>query len=201
MSDASSRGRQRPARRGPRRVTAEYLERAGLHYLERYATSTANFRRVLMRKVERAARFYGDDPAAGAAMVEALVARYLAAGLLDDRAYAEGRARSLHGRGESARSIRGKLLQKGVAADDIETALSTIVEEEGAEDREGLDMRAACAFARRRRIGPYRVRSPGPEQREKDLAALGRAGFDYDIARKVVEAESIETLEADATRR
>ena len=39
--------------------TLENLERAALRYLERYASSRANLRRVLMRRVLRAAR--GDE--------------------------------------------------------------------------------------------------------------------------------------------
>ena len=87
----------RPAKK-PRKVTADSLERAALHYLERYATSAANLRRILMRRVLRSAEAHGTDPADGKVLVDALVTRYRKAGLLDDAAYARMRAESLHRR-------------------------------------------------------------------------------------------------------
>ena len=57
---------QPPARKPPRRVTAQYLENAALHYLQRFASSSASLRRVLMRKVDRSAQAHGTDPAEGA---------------------------------------------------------------------------------------------------------------------------------------
>src|SRR5260370_17156146 len=85
--DAEPR-RKPPKRRLPRQATASYLENAALHYLERFSSSTANLRRVLMRKVARSARTHGTDPAEGAGLVEAIIVRYLQSGLLDDAAYA-----------------------------------------------------------------------------------------------------------------
>ena len=40
-------------RKPPRKATAASLENAALYYLERFATSSENLRRVLMRRVER----------------------------------------------------------------------------------------------------------------------------------------------------
>jgi len=49
--------------------------------------------------------------------------------------------------------------------------------------------------ARRRRLGPYRMPEVRAERRDKDLAALARAGFDYDTARRVIEAETLDDLD------
>lgn len=110
-------------------VTAQYLENAALYYLQRFASSSANLRRVLMGKVERSARAHGTDREEGAALVEALIERYLRSGLLDDKAYAEAKAASLHRRGTSTRGIRGKLALKGLETDHIDAALETVDEE------------------------------------------------------------------------
>src|SRR5262250_3391175 len=83
------------ARRGPPPVTAERLEASALYYLQRFASSAENLRRVLERRVDRSARQHGTDRAAGRALVDALVQRLQAAGLLDDRFYAEAKAASL----------------------------------------------------------------------------------------------------------
>jgi regulatory protein len=177
------------ARRGPRPATPERLARAALHYLGRYASSAENLRRLLMRRVHRSASAHGTDPDEGRIAVDQIIARYRDAGLLDDTAYAEMRARTLHRRGASRRLIRARLAGKGVGSDDIARAL------EGLDaDTPAPDLTAACNYARRRRIGPWR-RDDRSAYRERDLAALGRQGFSMDIARRVVDAADSETLE------
>ena len=185
-------GRRRRGR-GPREATAKYLRNSALHYLDRYATSSAHLRRLLLNKVARSARAHGTDAAAGAAAVEALIAEFLGAGVLDDARYAEDRALILFRRGASARAIRGALLAKGVAPESIETALERL----GAEAAE-TELAAALAYARRRRLGPYRSPQARAAMREKDLAALGRRGFGYDLARRVIETKDVSELEEAA---
>lgn len=182
----------RKTRKLPRRMTAERLENIALHYLGRYASSSGNLRRVLMRRVERAAAAHGDDPADGARLVDALIARYQRSGLIDDRAYATQKAASLQRRGASRFGIRGKLRQKGVEADLIDDAV-TILDEGGSGAGE---LAAACALIRRRRLGPYRAAGQRTAMRQKDLATLARAGFGLTVARRALAAPDRTTLEA-----
>src|ERR1700730_3860787 len=169
--ETESRRQTPQKRRLPRQATAAYLENAALHYLERFASSSANLRRVLMRKVARSARAHGSDPADGAGLVEAIIARYLQSGLLDDAAYAAQKAASLRRRGTSRYGIRGKLAVKGVGGALIDAALERLDDEQASGD-----LLAACALARRRRLGPYRPQEEQAPHRRKDLAALARAG-------------------------
>ena len=172
--------------RQPRKVTPTYLENAALHYLQRFASSSANLRRVLLRKVRRSAEAHGTDPNEGVAWVDTLIDRYRRAGLLDDAAYASAKAASLARRGTSPRGIRQKLAAKGVEGELIDESIGEL--------GENADLRAAVNFARRRRIGPFRAAPVGARKvaataaaaSEKDLAAFGRAGFSYDIARRVL---------------
>jgi len=195
MQDRNEQGEtrhnKRKGPRKPRKATPEYLERAALWYLERYASTSANLRRVLHRKVDRSARAHGTDPAEGREHVEALVMRFERAGLLDDARFAEGRARSLHERGTSPRGIRTRLRAKGVAEETVEAAMAAL-----AEDVEDPAASAAARYARRRRIGVYRLPERRTEHRDRDLASLARNGFDLDTARAVVDAED----EADMLR-
>jgi regulatory protein len=171
-------------------LTMAGLEKAASFYLERYASSRENLRRVLMRRVAKAAR--DDDTMAeeGRALVEALLARYVAAGLLDDTRYAEAKAAGLARAGASRFQIRGKLFQKGVARDEIAHAVAAL-EARG----EGSEVKAACALMRRKRLGPYRKTGDRAAYRQKDLAALARAGFALDLVRRLLQAPDVETLE------
>lgn len=190
MTDKEGETPGKRARPGPRKVTPKYLENAALFYLQRFATSGANLRRVLMRKVERSARFHGTDPAEGAQWVDALIAKFTAVKLLDDALYAESRATSLRRRGASGRTIALSLRQKGVEGEIIDTALAAADETEEQPERA-----AAARLARKRRLGPYRPPDARRDNRERDLATLARAGFSYDVALAVIDAEGPEDLE------
>lgn len=168
----------RPAR--PKPVTADWLFRAAAHYLERYASSTDNLARVLERKIERRVRaaeaagepFADEDGTASAryrALVEETIGKFVELKLLDDRAYAEARFASLRRRGTSMRQATAKLGQKGVPRETL--AAVTAGDEMG-------DAAAALAYAKRRRLGPHRLRER-EERRDRDIAAMMRAGFSY----------------------
>lgn len=175
----------------PTKITATSLNNIALHYLERFASSAANLRRVLLRRVHRAAAHHGSDPAAGAALVEALIRRFEQSGLLDDQRYAAAKAASLQRRGGSRRAISGRLAQHGVAAELIAETLQELATEAG-----GGDLAAACAFIRRRRLGAYRPPTARAGTPEKDMAALARAGFSFEIARRVLACADSAAVEA-----
>ncbi|MBI3451850.1 MAG: RecX family transcriptional regulator [Rhodospirillales bacterium] len=177
-----------PMRRKPailRPVDATYLEKAALAYLERFASSAENLRRVLMRRVERRVRANLGTRDEGAALVVATVTRLRQRGLLDDRVYAEGRTLSLHRKGRPRAAIARALAAKGVGRAEIDVALTQL-----AETMAEPDLAAGFAFARRRRLGPFRAPAARAALRERDLAALGRAGFSFEIARRILDAES-----------
>jgi regulatory protein len=179
------------ARSGPKLATAANLENAALRYLERFASSSGNLRRVLLRKVVLSAQAHGSDAREGERIIDTLIERFLRAGLIDDRSYAEQKALSLRRRGTSRYGIRGKLALKRVAGELI------------AETLQGLDaqtseseLAAACALVRRRRLGPYRASGVRQHFARKDFAALARAGFGLGIARRVLAQRDGAALEA-----
>ena len=180
----------RPARQ-PRKAipagpapTEAKLRDAALAHLARFAATEAGLRRVLQRKVDRWARraeAEGADTgvAAAAKAMAAQVARQMvAAGVVDDAAFAEARARRLVRAGRSRRAIAAHLAGKGVARD---TAAAVLPEDAGAE----LD--AALAQCRRRRIGPFAAEPMPRELRLKALAALARAGFGREVAEAALD--------------
>ncbi len=182
-------------RRGPRRATHKHLQNAAEHYLARFATSTENLRRVLMRKVWRSAQVHETDADEGAAHVEEIIARCRDLGYLDDQAYADMQVRGLRGRGASARLIRQRLKEKGIEAETADAAMARFDDEDGGHEP---DFQAAVRLAQRRRLGPFDMTGTREERREKQLAALARAGFGYDVARRVIEAPSANELLAEA---
>ena len=107
-------------------------------------------------------------------------------GYLNDRIFAEVKVRSLRSRGASSFKIRQALAHKGVDADLVAEAL----------DGEDMadDWQAAVTFARKRRLGVFAGEAVRVERKQKHLAALARAGFSMSLARRIIEAESVEDL-------
>ncbi len=182
------------SRKPSKPINAIRMERIATHYLARYAGTSASLRRVLLKRVRRSAQEHDTDPEVGKAQIETLIERFEASGLLNDGAFALSRARSLHRRGISRRAIRARLRQKGVGEAEVSAALLALAEEAG--DAESAELAAAEALARRRRLGPYRrpdaPELSGPEhwaRRKKELGVLARAGFNYGIAKQIIDRE------------
>jgi regulatory protein len=167
------------------------LHDAALAYLARYAASEAGLHRVLERRVDRWKRLAqqsGIDAEAIAAQsaaarnaVREVVARLVAAGAVNDVAYAESRARSLVRAGRSRRAISAYLTAKGV---DPETTATAVL------DPGENELAAALVLARKRRIGPFRQGQPPDEAgRRRELGVLARAGFSRSVAQQALEAD------------
>lgn len=184
--DKNKRKRSEPKR--PKKITETYLHNSGLYYLERYATSAANFETVMMRKVKKSCAYHEDQSyEACAEMVKALVEKLIRLELLDDEVYTRVKLRGLRQRGKSKRFIVNYLRSKGISPDLTEKHLSLYNQEIGIQDSES-EYETAIIFARKKRIGPFRISDKNTD--EKDLGKLARAGFSYDTARRVLKNKS-----------
>lgn len=164
--------KSRPARQAPP-LDAARLEEMALRYVARYATTTAKLRRYLDRKLrERGWDGPGEPDIAG------LVARHAGLGHVDDAAFARTRASGLLRRGYGARRVAQSLAEAGIGADLRDDA----------RPGEAAQRAAALALARRRGFGPFAPRPPERDRREKQLAAMLRAGHTLDHARRVIDA-------------
>lgn len=175
----------RSGRRKLRAPTAQSLERLALWHLGRFETTRARLEQVMQRRVERAARAGLVDRKAAAGWIAAILDRLVAGGSVDDGRFARLHVRRLREGGASRRRVVAWLAERGVAAETAAAALDEA--EDGAGDAERA---AADRFARRRRLGPYRDAEERAEHRERDLAAMGRAGFGYAVARAVIEGDA-----------
>ena len=190
----------------PKKITPERLRNIALYYLGRYASSSANLRQVLLRRVQKSAYHHKDtDLAQAGAWIDDIVSDMMRMGYIDDNQYAQTKAHSLHMRGTSRRAIYQKLLQKGLDKTTIESALESLkadLQDTISESQSNTDLIAAIRYAKRRRIGVYRIK-PAPQskqgepekQHNRDLATLARNGFPPDICQKILGAESTDELD------
>ncbi len=181
-TDDPPRGDRRE-RRAPTPLDAARLEERALAYVARFATTRGKLTDYLKRKLaERGWAGDGDPP------IAALVDRLCAAGYVDDEAYARAKSGSLLRRGYGERRVAQAL---GAAGIDVETRAALAPEDAAARD-------AALTLARKRRFGPFdpQIASADRARRQKQLAAMMRAGHPLDLARGVLGAPSIAEAEA-----
>jgi len=177
MKQDHSRSRERPP---PRPIEAARLEEMALSYVARFATSAAKLEDYLRRKLRE--RGWAGE---GAPPVAEVVGRMVSAGYVDDEVYARARTGSLLRRGYGARRI-----SQALGAAGIDDEVRSAVRAPQADQR-----RAALAFARKRRIGPYGPPGADRALREKQLSAMLRAGHPLDSARELLNAASVESAE------
>lgn len=158
------------------------LRDLALSYVARFATSGAKLEAYLARKLRERGLAEGEE----APDIRALVARLVELGYVDDEAYARARAGGLLRRGYGGRRVEQSLRAAGID-EDVRSAVSP--DEAGARH-------AAFTLARRRGFGPFGEAGTDRARREKQLAAMIRAGHSFDLARFLVEAESEQQIEA-----
>jgi regulatory protein len=165
----------RQERRPPPPLDAAALERLALRYVERFATTRGKLAEYLGRKIrERGWDGEAADP-------RALAQRMADLGYVDDRLFAESKAASLGRRGLGARRVTMALRQAHIDEADAEGLAPAIEERAGA---------AALIFARRKRIGPFGPPTGDRAVRDRQLAAMLRAGHDFALARRIVTART-----------
>ena len=108
----------------------------------------------------------------------AIVARFVSAGYVDDTAYARAKSGSLLRRGYGARRIAQALGAAGIDA-EVRDAVRAGT---------GVQRRAALALAQKRGFGPFGKAEPDRPLRERQIAAMLRAGHPLDSARELVNA-------------
>ena len=162
-------------RRPPVPLDPARLDELALAYVARFATSAAKLSQYLRRKV-RERGWAGEREPDLAALVEKLVA----AGYIDDAGFARIRAAGLRRRGYGARRVEQALVGAGIA------------EEHRAEARgdAAAARKAALVLVRKRGFGPFGPEKPDRARREKQIAAMLRAGHPLDSARELIDAVS-----------
>lgn len=175
VSDRQAREVPRRPRRQPKPLDAARLDELALTYVARFATSAARLERYLKRKLRERGWEGEREPD-----LPALVGRYVELGYVDDEAFARARSGSLLRRGYGPRRVREALGEAGIA--------EAIREE--VRPGETAERRAALALARKRGFGPFGREPVDRERRQKQIAAMLRAGHPLDSAREMVDAPS-----------
>ena len=167
------RSYERKEKRPPRPLDARRLNDLALHYVARFATSAAKLEDYLKRKLrERGWEGEGDPD------LRALTGKFVEAGYIDDAAYARAKSGTLLRKGYGARRVAQALTAAGIGEAEREAARAGIK----------AQRQAALTMVRKRRFGPYGAALLDRPGREKQIAAMLRAGHPLDSARTLINA-------------
>lgn len=165
-------------RKPQKKITPQRLKNIGLYYLKRFESSVENLRAVLHRRIDSYARENPEWKKEDAYQwVEDVLAEFEKLHYLDDTRYAEIKIQSYLNAGKPLRYIVGKLKAKGIPSAQIEEVIK---------QQEYDPFAMALKLAKRKKIGPYRPQEVRREFKQKDMAMLVRAGFDYDVVCEVL---------------
>lgn len=164
----------------PKKITPVRLKNIALYYLKRFESSRANLRNVLRKRIDKYAYFDKTFNRLEAyEQVEALLDDFEEHKYIDDARFAEMKIRGYLAMGKSPRYILGKMREKGID----ENLATRILEQQDYDPYE-----AALRLAKKKHLGAFEAdEAKRRERRSKDLACLLRAGFDYDVAMKVLD--------------
>lgn len=177
------------------------LDEAGLRdlalsYAARYATTAAKLRSYLQRKLRERGVAEDETMRDPPLLVERIVERLVELRYVDDEAFAKARTGSLLRRGYGKRRVNEALRHAGV---------DEFTREETAPD-DYAQYEAAVTLARKRRFGPFGFEAHDPDaiepphrdpaKREKQMAAMLRAGHSFDVAKVILDAVSVEDVES-----
>ena len=167
-------------------LTQTKLRDLALSYVARFSTTQAKLADYLRRKI--CERGVAED--AGELDVNAVVERLVELRYVDDAAFAQARSGALLRKGYGGRRVEQALRAAGIA----ESTRSDFAPDE-AHARQ-----SALLLARKRRFGPFGRDSDASgskdlAKREKQIAAMIRAGHDFTAAKAVIDAASIEEAE------
>ena len=149
-----------------KKITPERLKNIALFYLERYDASSDKLRAVLNRRVKKA---YLEQPISSETpqWIEQIILEMKRLGYVDDKRFAENLVRRYSNAGKSRSFMCTKLKLAGI---DENTLMDVL---------EGTDeLTQARLMVQKKHLG---------HDFQRDLARLARAGFSYEIARKVLE--------------
>ena len=189
-ADRTSR-RRKPRVRKPLDETA--LRDLALAYAARFATTGAKVEAYLARKIRERGVAEDADGRTRDFDVTGLVTRLIELGYVDDDAYARMKSRDLTARGYGKRRVEQALWAAGVEEQTRAAHEPTELEAK----------RSAVLLARKRGFGPFGHRiDPEAEidiqraAKEKQIAAMLRAGHDFETVRFIVDASASEDIEA-----
>lgn len=167
--------------RPPKKITQSYLTNSGLGYLQRFSASSGHFKIIMRRKIQKSCAFHIDQNEQDCLdILDTVTQKFQDMGYINDDAYAGALVYSYAMKGLSFRRIEQKMRMKSLSSDTVKQAITHYKDQQ---NNTGIDFEkiAALRMTKRKRLGHFR-RPEKEENKNKELAALARAGFSFETA-------------------
>ena len=162
-------------------ATIDEIRNFAYSYLDKYSPSKQQLRTHLFKKlVKKNQKIVNKREIFN--LIDAVIASLIEQKFLSDKYYSDTKSKEFLRRGYSLNKIRYSLIKKGIDAKYIKASISKIKENEA-----DPDFFSAIKMCKKRRIGPNREENNRPLFYKKDISILARAGFSYEISKKVLE--------------
>tara|TARA_B100000941_G_scaffold36127_1_gene21532 strand:- start:2298 stop:2858 length:561 start_codon:yes stop_codon:yes gene_type:complete len=155
-------------------------------YIEKYSPSKQQLKVYLMKKYLTKFRSEKTKKEVSS-LIDIILENLEKNKFLNDEIYSDSKARNLMKRGYSLMKINHTLKTKGLEDSVIKKSLQKIKE-----NKIEPDFVSAIKLCKRRKIGAAR---PSPNRElfyKKDMGVLARAGFSYELSKRILEIEKTE---------
>ena len=154
-------------------INKDILKKYALNYLNRYASSKKNLEIYLWRKIKKSGIFNENFKSD----IKNIIQELEKLKIINDEDFANSIAFNSARNGKSKKLIKYNLIKKGIEENDINNALNKLEEE-----IPDYETQSAINFAKKKKLGKYGQFI----DQKKDLSKMARAGFNYDIIKKIL---------------
>ena len=162
-------------------TTIDELRNFAYAYLEKYSPSKQQLRTYLFKKSLKK-NYKISNKKELFHLIDEVISTLVDQQLLSDKYYSDIKSKAFLRRGYSLNKIRYNLIKKGINEKYINSSISKIKENES-----DPDFFSAIKICKKRRIGPIREEGNRPIFYKKDISILARAGFTYELSKKILE--------------
>ena len=150
------------------------LLKYAVDYLSKYDSSKINLVNILKRKILRL-KTTNYEKRKLINIIESIIIKLEKNKFIDDDRYSSTKILSLSNSGKSKNFIFNYLIKKGVNKSQIQNNLNLVQQ-----DNENWELNSAKIFAKKKKMLEKN------QSYEKNLAKMARAGFSYDICKKIL---------------
>ena len=162
-------------------ATVDEIRNFAYLYLEKYSPSKQQLKTYLYKKIiKKKLNISGKKEIFN--LIDTVISSLEEQKFLSDKHYSDAKSKAFLRRGYSLNKIRYNLIKKGIDEKYIKSSISKIKEEES-----DPDFFSAVKMCKKRRIGPNREEGNRSLYYKKDISILARAGFSYELSKKVLE--------------
>tara|TARA_B100000579_G_C22628648_1_gene755475 strand:- start:119 stop:682 length:564 start_codon:yes stop_codon:yes gene_type:complete len=169
-------------------VTVEEMRNFAFNYIEKFAPSKQQLKTYLLKKYLKY-KNPNIKKSNISDLIDIVTEDLEKSKFINDKFYSESKAKNLIQRGSSINKIRNYLINKGVGEKYIKNTIDLIQT-----NNEDQDFFSAIKICKKKRIGPSRDEANRSLFYKKDIGILARAGFDFEVSKRVMEIEKDEYL-------